>query len=88
MPLVIVKVAPVFEQTPALEKVTTPPGAFAATLKLVLKTALAGACVVTVIVWSAFCAVTVSVDLRRGVVVAVAGLVVPDACRCRCRSSS
>ena len=41
-----------------------------------LKTALAGACVVTVIVWSAFCALTVSVDLRRRVVVRVAGLVV------------
>ena len=63
MPLVIVNVAPVFEQAPPLENVTglPEPPPVAATVKLVLKTALAGACVVTVIVWSAFCAVTVSV---------------------------
>ena len=61
MPLVIVKVAPVFEQPPALEKRDRcRPGAVAATPKLVLKTALAGACVFTVIVWSAFCAFVVS----------------------------
>ena len=61
MPLVMVNVLPEFEQAPELEKETTPPGASPATPKLVLKTALAGACVVTVIVWSAFCAFTVSV---------------------------
>ena len=63
VPLVIVNVAPVFEQAPALEKVTGLPEAppVAATPKLVLKTALAGACVVTLIVWAAFCAVTDSV---------------------------
>ena len=37
------------------------PPPVAATVKLVPKTALAGACVVTVIVWLAFCALTVSV---------------------------
>jgi len=31
VPLVIVKLAPLFEQTPELEKVTAPLGAFAAT---------------------------------------------------------
>ena len=36
MPLVIVKVAPEFEQEPLLEKLTVPPGAVAATEKLVL----------------------------------------------------
>ena len=63
MPLVIVNVAPVFEQAPLLEKVTglPEPPPVAATVKLVLKTALAGACVVTLIAWSAFCAFTVSV---------------------------
>ena len=52
MPLVIVNVAPVFEQEPALEKVTAlpEPPPVAATEKLVLKTADAGACCVTVIV--------------------------------------
>jgi len=63
VPLVIVKVAPVFVQTPALENVTGFPEAppVAATSKLDPKTALDGASVVTVIVWEAFCAVTDSV---------------------------
>ena len=60
LPLEIVKVAAAFVHEPLLEKVTEPPGAVAATPKLVLKTALAGACVVTVIVWSALSALTVS----------------------------
>jgi hypothetical protein len=60
-PLVIVKLEPVFEQEPALEKLTDPPGALAATEKLELYAAEPGACVVTVIVWSAFWAVTDSV---------------------------
>ena len=49
MPLVIVNVAPVFEQAPPLENVTglPEPPPVAATVKLVLKTAVAGACVVT-----------------------------------------
>jgi hypothetical protein len=51
VPLVIVNVLPPeFEQTPLLEKVTTPPGAFAATPKPVPNTAFAGACVDTTIV--------------------------------------
>jgi hypothetical protein len=58
VPLVIVNVLPEFEQTPVLEKLTTPPGALAATPKLAPNTALAGACVVTEIDWLAFCAVT------------------------------
>ena len=47
MPLVIVNVAPLFEQAPLLEKVTglPEPPPLAATEKLVPKTALAGACV-------------------------------------------
>ncbi len=51
MPLVIVNVAPVFEQAPELEKVTAlpEPPPVAATPKLVPKTADAGACWVTVI---------------------------------------
>src|SRR5262245_60481668 len=53
VPLVIVNVAPVFEQLPALENVTGPPGAVAATVNCALNAALAGAWVVTVIVWSA-----------------------------------
>jgi hypothetical protein len=56
-----VNVVPVWEQTPELDTSTAPAGAVAATTKLVLKTALEGACVVTAIVCSAFCAVTVSV---------------------------
>ena len=60
MPLVIVNVAPVFEQAPELEKVTAPAGAVAATVKLDPKSADDGACVDTVIDWSAFCALTVS----------------------------
>ena len=68
MPLVIVKLAPVFEQAPALEKVTALPEAppVAATEKPVLKTAFAGACVVTLIACAAFCAVTVSVTCGAG----------------------
>ena len=60
MPLVIVNVALVFEQEPALEKVTAlpEPPPVAATEKLVLKTAEAGACVVTLIACAAFCALT------------------------------
>ena len=54
VPLVIVNVDPEFEQAPELEKTTTPPGADAATEKLEPKTADAGACVETVIVWFAF----------------------------------
>ena len=57
----IVYVLPEFEQAPLLEKLTTPPGAVAWTPKLVSTSALAGACMVTVIVWLAFCAVTDSV---------------------------
>jgi hypothetical protein len=58
VPLVIVNVLPLFEHMPPLVNVTTPPGALPATPKLVLKTALEGACCVTVIVWSTFCALT------------------------------
>jgi hypothetical protein len=63
VPLVIVKVAPVFEQEPALEKVTAlpEPPPLAATEKLPPKTAFAGAWSVTMIVWFAFVAVTDSV---------------------------
>ena len=61
MPLVIVNVLPEFEHAPELENETTPPGACAATPKLAPKTALAGACVSTLIAWLAFCAVTDSV---------------------------
>ena len=57
----IVKVAPEFVQEPALEKLTAPPGAVAATPKLELNAAVDGAWVVTLIVWSAFCALTDSV---------------------------
>ena len=63
MPLVIVNVAPVFEQAPLLEKVTAlpEPPPVAATVNCWLKDADAGACVGDVIVWSAFSALTVSV---------------------------
>ncbi|TML51736.1 MAG: hypothetical protein E6G16_06795 [Actinobacteria bacterium] len=63
VPLVIVNVAPEFEQPPPLENVTglPEPPPVAATENCVLKTALAGACVVIVIVWLAFVAVTDSV---------------------------
>ncbi|TML51737.1 MAG: hypothetical protein E6G16_06800 [Actinobacteria bacterium] len=56
-------VAPEFEQPPPLENVTglLEPPPVAATVNCVLKTALAGACVVTVIAWAAFVAVTDSV---------------------------
>src|SRR4029079_2124665 len=57
----MVKVAPEFEQPPPFENVTEPPRAVAATPNEVPKTAVPGACVVTVIVWSAFCAVSDSV---------------------------
>jgi hypothetical protein len=55
VPLVIVKLAPVFEQAPLLEKVTAlpEPPPVATTEKPVLKTAEAGAWVVTLIAWSA-----------------------------------
>jgi hypothetical protein len=49
VPLVIVNVAPTFEQPPLLEYVTAPPGALAATPNDVPNTAEAGACVLTVI---------------------------------------
>jgi len=56
-----VNVAPTLVQTPAAEYETAPPGAFASTSNDELYAAVDGACVVTLIVWSAFCAVTVSV---------------------------
>jgi hypothetical protein len=58
IPLVIVNVAPTFEHEPALENATGPPGAVAATEKLVPNAALAGACDVTVITWLALAGVT------------------------------
>ena len=62
VPLVMVKFAPTFVHTPELLKVTGKPELeVAATEKLALKTALDGACVLTVIVWFIFCAVTDSV---------------------------
>ena len=56
--------SPMIEQTPQPPSVTglLEPPPVAATLKLVPKTAVAGACWVIVIVWPAFCAVTVSVS--------------------------
>ena len=60
LPLVSLNVLPELEQEPALEKLTPPPGAVAATAKLVLYAAFAGAWVVTAIVWLAFCALAVS----------------------------
>ena len=60
LPLVMVNVAPEFEHEPPLENDTGPPGAVAATPKLAPNAALPGACVVTLIVWLAFCAVTLS----------------------------
>jgi hypothetical protein len=45
--LVSVNVAPAFEHDPELEYVTAPPGAVAATVKLLPETAVAGARVVT-----------------------------------------
>jgi hypothetical protein len=58
----MVKVAPTFVHTPPEEKLTVRPElAVAATVKLVVYTALAGAGVVTLIVWLANCAVTDSV---------------------------
>ena len=61
--LVIVNVAPVFEQAPLLENVTAlpEPPPVAATVNCWLKAADAGACWVTVIVWFAFSALAVSV---------------------------
>jgi hypothetical protein len=63
VPLVIVNVAPEFEQPPPLENVTElpEPPPDAATVNCELKTADAGAGDVTVIAWSAFWAFTVSV---------------------------
>ena len=86
MPLVIVNVAPVLEQAPALENVTAlpEPPPVAATVKLVLKTALAGACGVTLIAWSALFTVSEREPLlgsKRG----VAGERGADAGRVRAR---
>ena len=55
MPLVIVNVAPVLEQPPPFENVTglPEPPPVAATVNCELKAALVGACVVTLIAWSA-----------------------------------
>ena len=53
-----VNVEPDLLHDPALENVTLPPGAVAATVKLVPTPALAGACVVTVIACAAFVAFT------------------------------
>jgi len=85
VPDVIVNVFPLFEQPPALEKLTTPPGACAATPNDELNAADPGACVSTVIVWFAFCAVTVSTTCGAGLNVASPGwsyrtehAVVPD----------
>ena len=68
VPLVIVKVAPLFVQAPLLEKVTgfPEPPPVAATVNCWLKDALAGAWVVTLIAWFAFCALTVSVTCGAG----------------------
>jgi hypothetical protein len=60
VPLVIVNVAPAFVHDPDAENATAPPGALAATVKLLPESALAGACDVTEIAWPAFCAATVS----------------------------
>ena len=57
----IVKIAPLFAQEPPFEYVTAPPGAFAATVNCDPYAALAGACVVTEIVWSVLPGFTVSV---------------------------
>ena len=65
MPLVIVNIAPLFEQEPPLEYVTAPPGAFAATVNCDPYTALGGACVVTEIAWVALVAFTVSVTAKQ-----------------------
>ena len=61
VPKTIVNVAPALEQESPLEKVTAlpEPPPVAATVNCVLKTAVEGACVVTVIVWSAFVTVAV-----------------------------
>ena len=90
MPLVIVKVAPVFEQAPLLENVTglPEPPPVAATVKLVPKTALAGACVRDRDRLVALLRGHRLGHLRRGVVVRVAGLVVLDRAGAACRSSS
>ena len=59
----MVNVAPTFEQAPELLKVTTlpEPPPVAATVKLEPKAALAGAWVVTLMVWSSLFALVVSV---------------------------
>ena len=59
VPLVIVKCAPALLQLPELEKLTgRPESAAASTSKLVPYTALAGASIVTVIVWLALSTLT------------------------------
>src|SRR5262249_37270579 len=63
LPLVLANAAPAFVQAPELENETAPPGAVAATPKPVPNTAFAGACVLTVIVWSAFVIVSASESL-------------------------
>ena len=62
-PLVIVNVAPLFEHEPLLLNVTgfPEPPPVAAIVKLELYAAVAGACVVTLIVWLSFDADTDSV---------------------------
>src|SRR5689334_5138502 len=61
----MVKVAPLLVQAPELENVTglPEPPPLAATVKLEPTAALAGACVVIVIAWSAFATVSESVSL-------------------------
>src|SRR5262249_10903942 len=65
--------APTFEHAPVLENVTTPPGAVAATEKLLPNAALAGACWLTAIVCAAFCAVTDSTTCGAGLMAAPPG---------------
>ncbi|TML51738.1 MAG: hypothetical protein E6G16_06805 [Actinobacteria bacterium] len=62
VPFIIVKVSPMLRQAPPFENVTRPPAPLAATLNSVPYTAVEGACVVMVIVWFAFCAVTDSIN--------------------------
>jgi hypothetical protein len=67
-PLVIVNVAPLLEQLPPLLNATAFPDVeLAATEKVVPKTALVGACVVTEMVWFAFEAATLRVTLVAAV---------------------
>ena len=66
-PLVMVKVAPAFVHEPvALYATGNPEDAVAATVKLVPLAAVAGAGVVTVIVWFTFCALVVLVTCGAG----------------------